>query len=138
MNKIENLSQLKLELERLQTRKVEQEDTLKRDVLEIKEALKPSNLISKAISSLFNTSQNNADFIRSGIMLGVTVLSEKLLQKKSSGVVKTLLSDVVRNIASAFISSESHPILEYIGHLFKLNKEMEQPTDTDISGEGKK
>jgi hypothetical protein len=77
-NKIENTDQLRKEIKRLEALKNQQELIIKQDVYEIKESLKPINILHQFINSILNKNHSN-DMPHSAISLFLISLIEKIL-----------------------------------------------------------
>lgn len=80
-NKIENASDLRREIKRLESQKKEQSAVLKNDVEEIKESLKPINLINSLIDSFFKKSPNQNETLKDSFAGGLAFILSNLLSK---------------------------------------------------------
>jgi uncharacterized membrane protein len=112
MNRIENLTDLRLEIKRLQVVKASQEEAITNDIRAIEEALKPANLVSNAVSSIFRRKGDEAGLLKSGVNFGVYFLIEKVLLRRSSGLVRNLVSFIASNVATNMVAKNSGTIME--------------------------
>ena len=81
MKKIENSYQLYEEMARLKVLISDQEKAIKEDVLEIKENLKPSNLLVNALSSITGFKVTNNEFLKDGLAYGLSILFQRFVLK---------------------------------------------------------
>ena len=131
MAKIENISQLKLEMMRLKALKNTQENVLLGDIKAIQEALSPIKLIG-LMASLFSKEQTKSLLMR-GIDLGISFLANKYL-KKYSATAKRLIILFTGNLTSKIIKEKSEWILLKLKQIFTSNKKNE-PEEPDIYGD---
>jgi len=79
--RIENIKDLKREIKRLEILKNEQGEVLKQDVLDIKENLRPINLINSLIDSFFKKSPNQNETLNDSFAGGLAFILSNLLSK---------------------------------------------------------
>ncbi|MBK8846214.1 MAG: hypothetical protein IPO27_06450 [Bacteroidetes bacterium] len=110
MNKIENLMQLQLEISRLKGVAKDQEKQLKKDLLEIKEDLKPANIIMNGISSFTGIKLNNKDFLKEGFAYGISLLLQRFVLKTERKVEDKIyhLVDSVFERLQSFLQKHTH------------------------------
>ena len=110
-NKINNMTQLKLEIIRLQSIKAQQEIIIKENFKAVKESLKPANLGKSIFSSLVADKKDTQNFlmygINKGIGYGINFLAEKLFLKDKPGIVKTIGHFLINNVVSKIVSFNS-------------------------------
>jgi predicted nuclease with TOPRIM domain len=85
-NRIENIKDLRREIKRLESLKKEQGNILKNDVAEIKESLKPINLINSLIDSFFHKTPNANDTLKDSFAGGLAFVLSNLLSKLFTNV----------------------------------------------------
>src|ERR1035437_8767945 len=85
-NRIENASDLRREIKRLESQKKEQSAVLKQDIVEIKESLKPINLINSLIDSFFKKSPNANDTLKDSFAGGLASILHNILSKLFTNV----------------------------------------------------
>src|SRR5689334_1837613 len=110
MARIENLHQLRAEIERLETLSKNQEERIKNDLKEIREELSPMNLVIKAISSLTGIRLSRNEFVKEGVTYGLSLLFQRLFVKaehKMEHTVEHLIESAIEGIKK-FISRFRH------------------------------
>jgi len=102
--RIENIEQLRSEIKRLEAQKNQQELIIKEDVFEIKESLKPINLLHTVINSILF--KNNAnDKPHSSISLFIISVIENILPKlfaKFEDKVEPLVNTITEKLSGYF------------------------------------
>ena len=113
MKKIENIHQLRAEIDRLKIAAKQQEAQLRNDVKEIREDLKPENLLWNSLSSLTGIKINKNEFFKDGIAYGLSLIiqryilkTEKKMENKVYDFVDGLF-DRVKNIVSKFTNHDA-------------------------------
>jgi hypothetical protein len=113
IKKIENIQQLRTEINLLKASARQQELRLKNDVKEIREELKPENLIWNSLSSLTGVHINKSEFFRDGIAYGISLIiqrfflkTEKKMENKVYGFVD-MLFEKVKSIVNKFTNQET-------------------------------
>jgi hypothetical protein len=86
MKKIENVHQLRTEIDRLKITARRQEQQIKNDLHEIREDLKPANLLWKAVSSLTGIMINRNEFFQKGIMYGLSIIVQRFILKSETNI----------------------------------------------------
>ena len=81
MSKINNITELRSEILRLQKQEKEQREKLKNGVKEIPEELKPANLFMNFISSLFGVHVEKNEFLKDGIAFGISLIIQRFILK---------------------------------------------------------
>lgn len=81
MKKIENIMQLQFEISRLRSVAKEQEQQLRNDLIELKYDLKPANIFLNLISSFKRNKTNKKDFLKDGIVYGLSMLIDRFILK---------------------------------------------------------
>jgi hypothetical protein len=103
MNKINNLEQLNAEISRLREISKKQEAQLKSSLKELKEDLKPENIILNGLSSISGIRFNDKNFWKDGIMYGISMLIQKFVfktEKKIEGRIYDFLDRIFDKIKS--------------------------------------
>ena len=81
MSKIENMEQLQSEIKRLRAISKQQELQIKNDLLEVREDLKPRNILLNAVSSISGVNMNKKDFFQDGIARGISIFIQRFILK---------------------------------------------------------
>jgi hypothetical protein len=85
MKKIRSIKQLKAEKKRVKQRQVELEDRIRSNWKDLKENLKPVNMVKDTLSRVIKSrTEDNLygdGFMRNAITYGVTILANKFLNK---------------------------------------------------------
>ena len=101
MKKIENIQQLSIEIARLKELISAQEKTLKEDVLEIKENLKPANLLVSTLTSLTGVKVTNNEFLKDGFAFGLSILLQRFVlktEKKLEHTVYEFMETIIQKV----------------------------------------
>jgi len=113
MKRIENVEQLRAEISRLKIVAKQQEAQLRSDVSEIREDLKPENLLWNSLTSLTGIKVNRNEFFKDGIAYGLSLIiqryilkTEKKLESKAYDFVDGIF-DRVKNIVSKFTNHDA-------------------------------
>lgn len=97
MKKIRSIKQLKAEKKRVKQRQVELEDKIRSNWKELKENLKPVNIVKETMGRVMKVrTEDNLygnGFVRNAITYGVTVLANKFLNKAGSRLAKVFNKD---------------------------------------------
>lgn len=112
---INNRDELKVEILRLETLKNKQELIIENNIKELKESLRPGNLISEGISSLL--AKKNGDEASTPLKLlnmGMVYLAENIFLKGSPKLVKAAVAYAVGNVTSNTLADKSTTILKGI------------------------
>lgn len=112
---IKNKEQLKVEIFRLESLKTKQELIIENNIKELKNSLKPGNLIPEALSSLL--AKKNGDEASTPLKLlnmGIVYLAENMFLKGSPKLIKAAVAYAVGNVASNALADKSTSILEGI------------------------
>jgi len=83
-NKIKNREELLVEIQRLQLLADEQEKIIRTDIAEIREQLRPKNILLNAFQSITGIHVNTKDLFVNGIGAGLLLLLRKTLSKAES------------------------------------------------------
>lgn len=124
---IENITQLRVEYSRLQELRDQQEEDIRNDLKEIKNNLKPFNVVSNILFA----KKRPANLLANSLVFGISLLAGNIFFKKSANLTKSIAAYLVQNIASNFISSKSDSILERVKRLFKFKKK-NNPSQLDV------
>ena len=81
MSKINNITELRAEILRLQKQENEQREKLKNGVKEIREELKPAHLLMNFVSSLFGVRIEKNEFLKDGIAYGISLIIQRYILK---------------------------------------------------------
>jgi len=113
MAKIENLYQLQSEIKRLRELTKQQEIRIKNDLVEIREDLRPRNILLNVISSISGINFKKKDFFKGGIAGSLSILiqrfilkAEKKMENKIYDFVDSIL-DKVNNLVNKFSGYEA-------------------------------
>ena len=109
MNKITNMDQLQSEIKRLRDQAKLQEAQLRNDYEDLREELKPRNILWNALSSLTGIKLQGNDFFNTGIagLLRRFVLrSERKIENKFYDVVDGLF-DKIKHFVNKFSGAEA-------------------------------
>ena len=111
MKKIKNITQLNVEIARLKVKVKDQEKVLRSDLIEIKESLKPVNLLVSGLSSVTGVNITSNEFLKDGLAYGLALLfqrfiikSESKIEHKLSVFVETVI-EKIKKIMEKFNSS---------------------------------
>ena len=113
MRQIENTKELRAEIRKLQDEAKDQEMSLKKDLLEAKEYLKPENILLNLISSIVGIRIESKEFFKDNIMRGVYTLLQRLVLKaehKMEDGIYSFIDDLVEKIRKflhRFVSHEA-------------------------------
>lgn len=139
---IKSVADLKLEILRLKALQNQQEEILLNDLNEIKNSLKPANLVINTVSSLF-ANKERSGILSNGFYYGIGFVVEKILLRKSTGVSKYILAYLLQNLAVNLSEEKSDTIKSTLrNYLRKLkdnlpfskdkNPEMEVEAGTEV------
>ena len=94
MARIENIQQLRSEIERVERLCKQHEDKLKQDLQELKEDFNPLNILLKTISSISGIKLDSKDFLKDGIGFSISLFLQRLILKAEK-VVENKVYDFV-------------------------------------------
>ena len=113
MTKIENLEQLQDEIKKLRELAKKQELQIKNDLFEIRDDLKPQNILLNALSSLTGIKINKKEFFQEGILSGLSLFlrrfvlkTEKKMENKFYDVVDGML-DKFKSLVNKFAGPDA-------------------------------
>lgn len=86
MNKIENAAQLNTEIARLKALAKVQEQQLRSDVKELKEELKPHNILLKSISSFTGIRVDKKEYLKEGLAYALSLIAQSYILKTESKI----------------------------------------------------
>ena len=113
MKRIKNITQLNAEIARLKGKLAEQEDGLRNDLEEIKESLKPANLLVNTLSSITGVKISSNEFLKDGFAYGLAVLFQRFISKSEKKMEQTVyefvdtIIDKIKKLMEKFTSSEA-------------------------------
>ncbi|MEP7263463.1 MAG: hypothetical protein ABI772_03140 [Bacteroidota bacterium] len=84
MSNIRNIEDLRSEITRLKEQSKQQEKQLKGDLLQIKEDLKPGNLVMNMISSATGIKMNKNEMLQNGLAVGLTIFLRRIILNTES------------------------------------------------------
>lgn len=120
MKKINSLSELKEERNRLLLKEKALMTSIKIDLIEIKETLKPINLVMEEAGKLLKT-KNESGFL-AYVTNNLAQFLIELVFKNSGFVTKFLGSYLAKNAAANFIASKKSIVLNWFSSLLHKNK----------------
>ena len=123
INKISNLQELRNEKARLRNQKIYLEEAIKQDANEIKESLKPSNILKKKFESY--TTQNGSlknKLVGLGLGSGLEFLLLRVLMRKSSFIKKAIITLLVQYYGRNVVIKNSDTIIAMLKNLFSKLK----------------
>jgi cell division septum initiation protein DivIVA len=86
MNKIENAAQLNTEIARLKALAKVQEQQLRSDVKELKEELKPHNILLKSVSSFTGIKVDKKEYLKEGLAYALSLIAQRYILKTESKI----------------------------------------------------
>ncbi len=113
MKKIENTGDLRSEIARLKIVAKQQELKIKSDLKEIREDLKPENLLWNSFSSLTGIKVNKNEFFKDGIAYGLSLILQRFVlktEKKVEGKVYDFVDtifDRLKNLVNKFTNHDA-------------------------------
>ena len=115
--KIENISELRLEIKRLRELSKVQEEIIREDVADIKESLKPKNILMDALESITGLRFDKKSIFENGLSAGLLLLVKKYISKAESKAEDTVyeIADRVFEKIRHFISKYMHVQKHYPG-----------------------
>ncbi len=112
MNKIKDIDGLRAEIKRLKAQSKQQEQQLKGDLIQIKENLKPGNLLMNMVSSATGVKMERNELLKNGLAIGLTVFLRRIILRTESKVEEKVFeyvdrfSDKLKSIISSFGNKE--------------------------------
>jgi hypothetical protein len=112
-NKIENLEQLRAEIQRLKKEEAEHKAALRAGVTKISEQLRPENILVSVLSSITGININKNEFLKNGIAMGLSLLLQRFVFKTEASLERKLYTwldrvfDQVKYYTNKFSSSGS-------------------------------
>ncbi len=95
--KINNYTELKSEIARLEIKSKQQEEQLMDKLHELRSAFSPQNIVLNSLSSITGIPLNKADFVKKGLMVAATFIFQKFL-RKSELKLETVIENWVKEI----------------------------------------
>jgi len=99
---IGSYKELQAALTELEADKIFHEELIKQNFGEIKEALKPINLVKSAIGSLLNSRRDHHDIVASGLGFGLKYLFEKLLHSNIKPI-RNFATNIFEKLITSFV-----------------------------------
>ena len=90
MSRINNITELRAEILRLKKTEQEQKEKIKNDIGEIREELKPANILMGAVSSLFGVHIEKNEFLKDGIAYGISLIIQRYILKTEKKIEKKI------------------------------------------------
>lgn len=87
-NKIANIDQLQAEIRRLKSVEAEQLAAIKKDVRDVRESLRPENILVNALSSMTGIKINKSEFLKNGIAMGLSLVLQRFVFKTETSIEK--------------------------------------------------
>lgn len=112
MNRIENLTDLRLEIKRLNVVKASREQAITNDIRHFEDSLKPANLMAGFVKGFYETDKTN--LVMGGVNAGVNLIIDKLLFRKSNFIVRGIMSVIGKNIAGNLVKNNSNVIMDKV------------------------
>ena len=113
MSNIHNIDDLRIEIARLKTISKQQEQLLRSDMLQIKEDLKPANLVANAFSSLTGIKLDRKTLLKDGLAVGLSMLLHRFVFKTERKIESKLaayfwqLVEKVKEVVHSFSDEKS-------------------------------
>jgi hypothetical protein len=113
MNKIEDIGQLQSEIKRLRDLAKQREQQIKNDLKEIREDLKPQNILWNSLSSITGIKTDKKEFFKDGVASGLSVLFQRFVlktEKKVEGKIYDVVDavfDRIKTFVSKFASQDA-------------------------------
>jgi len=113
-----NLTELNQELERLEHRRLEQVEQLKKDAEALQELFKPTNIIKRSISSWLTKPSSGGNSISSNLAnMAGTFLIDQVLLKKSGFLVKILGSILASGLFNDVLKGDDSTLKKWATQL---------------------
>jgi hypothetical protein len=112
MNKINDINGLRAEITRLKEQSKQQEQLIRKDLVQIKEDLKPGNLLMNMVSSATGVKMERNELLKNGLAIGLTVFLRRIMLRTESKVEEKVyeyvdrFSDKLKSIISSFGNKE--------------------------------
>lgn len=84
MSNIKNIEDLHAEIARLKEQSKLQEKQLKADLQQVREDLKPGNLMMNMVSSATGVKMNKSELLQNGLAIGLSVFLRKIILRTES------------------------------------------------------
>ena len=106
MSSINNISELKLEIQRLKGQKVQKEYVLQNDWIEIQDSLQSVNKIINSMGSFFSPQEHKKSLLIQGVEMGINLFTNAYLGN-SAGPVKRVFGFLLKRLTSTIIAQKS-------------------------------
>lgn len=140
MPKIHNIKTLEREITRLKKRLKEQEFAINNRFENLLSNLEPSKVFTQGVQSLFSSSVKTKSLFSTGLSIGVGLLIEKVLLRKSNFIVKYglshLIMNLISNLAQTGVSSELLDQLKKSLQTIKDQHDPSEPEKTNSTDQG--
>lgn len=130
------MQELELELQSLQTKRLQLETGIRNDIQSIRDGLRPLKVAGRIFSGFIRKQAGHDDILARGLGLGAQMLSKKYLMKNLSPILRNVLSKVVENITVNLSSSKTTPVASYLSNLVKsffYRKSGEYNTEAEVT-----
>ena len=87
---ISNLEELRAEIRRLKELSREQEQVIRNDIAEIRERLKPKNLLIDLLESLTGIKLGGKEFFTGGLLAAVMIILKRMVSRAESRAAHTI------------------------------------------------
>lgn len=130
MTKFQNLQELRLERQKLYLKKVFLEEEIHEDYLELRESLKPKNLIKGLIMPNHSEHKNGSEISPTTLNIGSTLLDmlvSKVVFKNSSFIKKIATSYIIRSAGPAILEKIAPTLLSKIKNIYSKYIDKKEP-----------
>lgn len=108
MEAIYNIDQLNRKIEELEVRQDKEWCTIKDHIDEIKDNLKPINLIRNTVEEINETVGFKSHIAQSAISIGIGYLAKRFIVGKGDSMFKGILGSIVQLIVTNLVSKPHH------------------------------
>jgi hypothetical protein len=126
MKSIENIVQLRMEVQRLHIQKNEQHALILNDIQELKDSVKPARLIGSTIADMLSKHGKDRDLVIKGAGFGASLLTKNWLLKNANPTVKKVVSFFLENLTTNVVADKEDTLFDKINKFLvavKITKE---------------
>ena len=134
MTKFQTLQELRLERQKLYLRKEFLEDEIHEDYLELRESLKPMNIIKGLIMPNRSEHKNGSEISPTTLNIGSTLLDmlvSKVVFKNASFIKKIATSYIIRSAGTAILEKIAPTLLSKIKSIYSKYIDKKEPEPYD-------